>query len=164
MNIAVTGVGGGVGQSILKSLDYSDYNIVALEGGSLSAGLYTSKKSYLVPFANKKNYIAELLEICRKEKISLLFPGTDPELMPLSLNRHLFEEIGTTVIVSKPEVITLASDKLQTYKQLIKAGVNVPFTTPAINFIPDKESYPFILKQRIGGSRSKNVYIINVLF
>jgi carbamoyl-phosphate synthase large subunit len=90
-----------------------------------------------------------------------MFPGSDLELMPLSLNKHLFEEIGTTVIVSKPEVITLASDKLQTYKQLIKAGVNVPFTTPAINFIPDKESYPFILKQRVGGSRSKNVFFIN---
>ena len=161
MNIAVTGVGGGVGQSILKSLDYADYNVVALEGGSLSAGLYTSKKSYLIPFANKENYIPELLEICRKEKISLLFPGTDPELMPLSLNRHLFAEIGTTVLVSRPEVITIADDKQQTYDQLAKAGINVPFTTLAENFMPDWESYPFILKQKVGGSRSKNVYIIN---
>jgi carbamoyl-phosphate synthase large subunit len=161
MNIVVTAVGGGVGQSIMKSLDCSDYNIVATDGGPLSAGLYTSKKSYIVPFAYEEEYIPELLKICKKENISLLFPGSDVELMPLSLNRHLFEEIGTTVIVSRPEVIFLADDKLQTYKQLIEAGVNVPFTTLAMNFTPNKESYPFILKQKVGGSRSKNIFIIN---
>ena len=157
MNIAVTGVGGGVGQSILKSLNYSDYNVVALEADFLAAGLYTSKKSYLIPLAKQENFIPKLLEICKNENISLLFPGTDPELMPLSLNRHLFEEIETSVIVSRPEVITISDDKQQTYNQLVKAGVNVPFTTLAENFKPNKESYPFILKQKVGGSRSKNV-------
>jgi len=161
MNIAITSVGGGVGQSILKSLDYSDYDIVTLDGESLAAGLYASKKSYLVPYSNKENYIPKLLEICEKENILLLFPGSDPELIPLSLNRHLFEEIGTTVVVSRPEVITLSDDKQQTYDQLIKAGINVPFTALAENFVPTKESYPFILKQKVGGSRSKNVYTIN---
>jgi carbamoyl-phosphate synthase large subunit len=160
MNIAITSVGGGVGQSIMKSLDYSDYNIVALNGGLLAAGLYASKKSYLVPYAHQENYIPKLLEICKKETISLLFPGSDPELMSLSLNKHLFEEIGTIVVVSRPEVIALADDKQQTYDQLVKEGINVPFTTLAENFIPNKESYPLILKQKVGGSRSKNVYKI----
>ena len=80
--------------------------------------------------------------------------------MPLSLNRHLFEQIGTTVVVSRPEVIALSDDKQQTYDQLVKVGINVPFTTSAEKFIPNKESYPFILKQKVGGSRSKNVYKI----
>lgn len=160
MKIGITGVGGGVGQSILKSLHDSGYNIVTLDGEYLAAGLYASKISYVIPYANKDNYIPKLLEICKKENISLLFPGMDLELMPLSKNRHLFEEIGTTVVVSRPEVITISDDKFQTYNQLIKAGITVPSTYLAENFNPEKDDFPIILKQKVGGARSKNVYVI----
>lgn len=160
MNIAVTGVGGGVGQNIIKSLEYSDYNIVALDADYLAAGLYLSKTAYLIPYANKDNYIPRLLQICKKENISLLFPGLDPELMPLSLNKHLFDKIGTKVVVSRPEVVTLSDDIHLAFEHLMKFGINVPITFLAKKFKPNKESYPFILRQRVGGSRAKNKYLI----
>ena len=70
-NIAITGVGGGVGQSILKSLTNTDYNLIALDGELLGAGLYTTETAYLIPYANDSNYINKLLEICKNEKIAL---------------------------------------------------------------------------------------------
>ncbi|MEP0134374.1 MAG: ATP-grasp domain-containing protein [Eudoraea sp.] len=160
MNIAVTGVGGGVGQNIIKSLEHSDYNVVALDGDHLAVGLYLSKTAYLIPYANKDNYIPKLLEICKDENISLLFPGLDPELMPLSLNRHLFDKIGTKVVVSRPEVITIFEDIQLAFEHLMRSGVNVPITFLAEKFNPNKESYPFILRQRVGSARSKNKYLI----
>jgi carbamoyl-phosphate synthase large subunit len=160
MNIAITGVGGGVGQSILKSLAETDYNLVALDGEFLGAGLYASHKSYLIPYAKDTEYINRLLEICKKEKILLLFPGLDAELMPLSLNVNAFKAIGTTVVVSKPEVVTISDDKQQTYDELTKAGVSVPFTASPIGFFPKETDFPLILKQKVGGARSKNVYVI----
>lgn len=160
-NIAITGVGGGVGQSILKSLANTNYNLVALDSEVLATGLYSSNTSYLIPYANNINYINRLLEICKTEKIDLLFPGLDAELMTLSLHRDSFKAIGTTIVVSEPEVITISDNKLETYNQLIKAGVSIPFTCSAEDFIPRIESFPLILKQKIGGARSKNVYIIN---
>lgn len=160
MNIAITGVGGGVGQSILKSLAETDYNLITLDGELMGAGLYASHTSYLIPYARNSNYISKLLEICKKEKIALLFPGLDAELMPLSLNVEAFKEIGTTVLVSRPEVVTISDDKQQTYDKLIKAGINVPFTAPAIGFLPVENDFPLILKQKVGGARSKNVYVI----
>jgi len=159
-NIAITGVGGGVGQSVLKSLADTDYNLIALDGELLGAGLYTTANSYLIPYAKDPNYVNKMLEICKREKIALLFPGLDAELMPLSLNSEAFKAIGTTVVVSRPEVILISDDKQQTYDQLIKAGVSVPFTTLAEGFIPKEESFPLILKQKVGGARSKNVYVI----
>lgn len=160
LNIAITGVGGGVGQSILKSLANTDYNLIALDGDLLGAGLYATNKSYLIPYANDPAYINRLLEICQREKIALLFPGLDAELMPLSLHRDAFKAIGTTVVVSAPEVITISDDKQVTYNELIKVGVNVPFTCNAQNFIPKSEDFPLIIKQKLGGARSKNVYFI----
>jgi carbamoyl-phosphate synthase large subunit len=160
MNIAVTGVGGGVGQSILKSLANSEYNIIALDGELLGAGLYASKVSYIIPYANDENYIPRLLDICKKEKISLLFPGLDAELKILSLNKDVFEKIGTTLVVSRSEVISISDNKQETYDQLIKEGVNVPFTSSVENFQSKEFVFPIILKQKIGGARSKNVYVI----
>ena len=160
MNIAITGVGGGVGQSILKSLSNTDYNLIALDGELLGAGLYSTESAYLIPYAKNSNYINRLLEICKKEKVTLLFPGLDAELMPLSLNVAAFKDIGTTVVVSRPEVITISDDKQQTYNELIKAGVNVPFTVSAVGFVPKEKDFPLILKQKVGGARSKNVYVV----
>jgi len=159
-NIAITGVGGGVGQSILKSLAETDYNLIALDGELLGAGLYASETSYLIPYAKDTNYITRLLEICKKEKIDLLFPGLDAELMPLSLNVAAFKPIGTTVVVSSPGVILISDDKQQTYDELVKSGVNVPFTSSVEEFIINEDSFPLILKQKVGGARSKNVYVI----
>jgi carbamoyl-phosphate synthase large subunit len=157
--IAVTGVGGGVGQSVLKSLDHTGYNVIALDGEALAAGLYTTCKSYLVPYSSKHDFIPVLLEICKKEKVSLLFPGLDAELMPLSLNADKFKDIGTTIVVSRPEVITISDDKQATYDKLTAFGIKVPFTTALSGFVPDESSFPLIIKQKVGGARSKNVYI-----
>ena len=156
-NIAVTGIGGGVGQSILKSLYEMDYNVVGLDGEALAAGLYAVPKSYLIPYSNKPNYISSLLEICQKEKISLLFPGLDAELMPLSLHRDAFKSIGTTIVVSSPEVISISDDKQQTFDSLNPLGIHVPFT----NILRGDETptFPVIIKQKVGGARSKNVFI-----
>jgi carbamoyl-phosphate synthase large subunit len=158
--IAITGVGGGVGQSILKSLDQTGYNIVALDGEALAPGLYTVPKSYLIPYSSKPDFIPALLQICKNEKISLLFPGLDAELMPLSLNKEKFAAIGTTIVVSRPEVITISDDKQETYDKLTAFGIKVPFTTGLPNFKPDETMFPLIIKQKVGGARSKNVYVV----
>jgi carbamoyl-phosphate synthase large subunit len=158
-NIAVTGVGGGVGQSILKSLEGSGYNIITMDGELLGAGLYASKKAYLIPYANSPNFIETLLEICKNEKIALLFPGLDAELMPLSLNREVFAAIGTTVVVSRPEVIEISDNKQETYNQLTKAGVAVPLTFSMEGYVPAEGLFPLIIKQKVGGARSKNVFL-----
>ncbi len=158
-NIAVTGVGGGVGQGVLKSLYGTGYNCIALDGEPLAAGLYVTPKAFLVPFANKPTYIPALLDICRREKISLLFPGLDAELMPLSLNREVFAAIGTTLVVSRPEVITISDDKQATYDQLTAFGISVPYTSSLENFLPGSSSFPVIVKQKVGGARSKNVFL-----
>lgn len=157
--IAITGVGGGVGQSLLKSLKDSGYRIICLDGELLAAGLYASEKSYLIPYAKSDNFIPKVLEICELEKVDLLFPGLDAELMPFSLNRDKFKQIGTTVVVSSPEVVTISDDKQATFDELIKAGVNVPFTASIDDYLKLNSSFPAIIKQKVGGARSKNVFL-----
>jgi carbamoyl-phosphate synthase large subunit len=161
-NIAVTGVGGGVGQSILKSLYDTPYNIVGLDGEPLGTGLFAVPKGYQIPYARQSTFIDRLLGICKKEKISLLFPGLDAELMPLAVNRQRFADIGTTVVVSTPSVIAISDDKQLTYECLTPHGISVPRTMPFTAFAQQLEAlaFPLIVKQKVGGARSKNVYLV----
>ena len=158
--IGITGTGGGVGQSILKSLYNTGYKIVALDSELLGTGLYAAPISYLIPFANKPEYISTLLNICTKENISLLFPGLDAELASLSLNRKAFEAIGTTVVVSSPKVIELSNDKQLMYNILINAEIDVPFTAQLKKTTMEQIKFPIIIKQMVGGSRSQNVFLL----
>jgi carbamoyl-phosphate synthase large subunit len=159
--IGITGVGGGVGQSIIKSLQDSEYQLITMDGELQATGLYVGSKSYLIPYAKDLNYINSLLEICQKEKINLLFPGLDAELLILAKNIEKFEAIGTKVIVSSPKVIETANDKLKTYKRLSKKGIQVPFTCALNKFEIADFIFPIIIKPKKDGARSKDVFKID---
>lgn len=65
MSILVTGTGGGAGQSVLKSLQHTDYRVIAADGEVLGTGLYTTGKGYVIPYANSPVFWDERLEIDR---------------------------------------------------------------------------------------------------
>ena len=73
--IGITGVGGGVGQSIIKSLKDTDYDLVTFDSDKLATGLYMNDNSHVIPEAKSNLYIDALCDICKKEKITLIFPG-----------------------------------------------------------------------------------------
>lgn len=163
LSIAVTGAGGGVGQSIAKALGHTDYRIVGMDAEPLATGLYAVPSSYIIPYAREERFIGRLLQICEKENCRLLFPGYDVELPVLSRNVHRFEAIGTRVIVSSPDVVEASNDKFRTYTVMRRLGVPIPRTVDLTSYVPGSDlpmSLPFILKPRIDGARSKDVYLI----
>lgn len=160
-NIGITGVGGGVGQSILKALNGSDYGLIGMDGEVLGTGLYVADKAYTIPYANSPMFIDEVLKICRENDIKLLFPGLDAELIHFSKNRHRFAEIGTTVVVSDEKVIDISEDKWMTFTELTNLGFNVPATFKLAEHRENPPlSFPFIVKPYLGGARSKDVFLI----
>jgi carbamoyl-phosphate synthase large subunit len=158
--IAVTGVGGGVGQGVLKALYGTGYELIALDGEPLATGLYAAPRSYLIPYADRPDYIPSLLKICKKEKVTLLFPGLDAELKQLSLNRNAFKAIGTRVIVSSPDVVEISDDKQRLHAFLKKIRVPTPLTIPLNEVSISQIKFPIIIKQMVGGARSKNVFLV----
>ena len=158
--IAVTGAGGGVGQSIIKSLYDTDYRVIALDGETLGAGLYAVPSSYKIPYANNPEYLSTLLYICQQEKVDLLFPGLDIELEILSKNIGKFKEIGTVVIISDLNVVKISNDKQYMYDCLTKINAAVPFTIPFAQTKIEDIEYPIIFKQMVDGARSQNVFLI----
>jgi carbamoyl-phosphate synthase large subunit len=158
--ILVSGVGGGVGQSILKSLQGSSHEVIAADSFPLAAGIYAASKSYLVPLPSDPNYIDALLEICRSERVCILFPGLDEELPVLSAARERFKKIGVTAVVSDPEVVAMCDDKLATARLLSANGFSAPRTCLLAEDVLSILSFPMVLKPRCGGCRSKGVFVV----
>lgn len=162
ISVAVSGVGGGVGQSIIKALSSSDVTLIGMDGESFATGLYAVSKGYLIPYANDPKFLDEVLRICFKEKCRFFFPGLDIELPILSKNIDKFKQIGTNVIVSEPNVIDICDDKLLTHKFLLKNKIPTPITVSLTDFLSGKISFdfPVILKPKKGGARSRDVSLI----
>ena len=126
-SVLVTGVGGGVGQSIIKALGGSGLVMVGVDADGLASGLQAVPVAYRVPRADDPAFVPTLVDLCRHEHCTLIFPGLDPELPVLAAR---FTEADVTVVVSDPKVIRIGDDKLETADFLASCGFPAPETVP----------------------------------
>lgn len=157
-SILVTGVGGGVGQSVVKALADTEYRVVGVDSEELAAGLHAVPMAYKGYYASDERFVDRLLEICKLEDCGLIFPGHDIELIPLSGYATRFISEGIIPVVSSPDVIQICDDKLATYAFLKEHGFPVPETRSLSE--STAFSGPVVLKPRRGGARSKNTYVV----
>lgn len=164
IRVLVTAIGeAAVGGQILKALRLAEtpYYIVGVDMSPLNLDYSKVDVCYIVPAASNPAYIKKLREICLKEKISVLIPGSEPELIEISKKRDKFHEIGVTPIVGSKEMIELCSDKWRTYEFLKDNGFNYPKTVLVENErdVKDVDFYPIIIKPAKSSSGSKNVFV-----
>ncbi len=150
----VTGVGGGVGQGVLKSLrmiDDLDIEIVAGDMSPHAAGLYVADEAIIVPKASAPDYVDRVIEILRSREIDYYFPGTDVELLVCAENAERIREAsGAEVVVSPVEAVRIADDKYKTCQFLRDHGLPHPATQLAEEADLDALDYPVVLKPRVG--------------
>ena len=72
------------------------------------------------------NYIPMLLDICERNKVDCLIPTIDTDLLLLSKNRSVFEEIGTKVLIANPDKVAICRDKNYTADYFISLGLKSP--------------------------------------
>lgn len=156
-NILVTGVGGGVGQSILKALHGSGFGVVGVDSEELATGLHAVPHAYKGRYAADPLFVDTLLRIAQKENCGIIFPGHDVELLPLATNIARFVASGIMPIVSSPEVVRICDDKLATNDYLKSRG----FPVPATRRLAEVAGFdgPVVLKPQRGGARSRHTYV-----
>ena len=83
-SVLIAGLGGAsLGTEIFKSLRHSgNYNIFGADISSYAYGLYQTGfvRTYIL---DHKQYIPNLLNICKKEKIDAIIPGAEEPLLLL---------------------------------------------------------------------------------
>lgn len=129
MNILVTGSGCPGWYSVYALLQewgqgppryvLSDFNIYGCDAASLPSGSRLAK-NYRVLSGSDDGYADGILKIVRCNKIKVLLPLTDPELIPLAKRRSDFFDEGCQVLVSQPGVLAKVLNKERLYHALGK--------------------------------------------
>ncbi|EGP92884.1 ATP-grasp domain-containing protein [Nitrosarchaeum koreense] len=161
--VLVTGVGGGsLGREIIKAFKIAphNYKIVATDASAKSVGLFETSHRYIVPEANSEKYLTSIQNICSKEKVQVIVPGSEPETEIISKNKKLFSEKNITVLTNPWETIQTCKDKLNLTNFLTSKGIPCPKSILFENdsTIKQIEQYPVVIKPR-SGAGSRNVFL-----
>jgi carbamoyl-phosphate synthase large subunit len=165
LTVLITGCGGAAGQGIVKALqiESNDLRLIGADADPY-AGFFHLKdsglsKGYCLPHADRPNYISEVIKLCRKENVDIIFPGSDSELTKIATHREDLEQLGTKVIVSTIESVMTCRDKWLTYSRLRKAVpvVRSALAEEGVGKALSFTGLPAVVKPRIGWG-SKQVY------
>lgn len=158
ITVLVLGVGGNIGQGILKALKQSklQYRIIGADNIPLSFGLYTVDKAYVSPNAEEDSFIDWILDVCKQEGVEAVLSGVESVLTRLS--EHAYEirkQTGAVCIVSSPALLSISNDKISTCRWLKDHGLNFPNYAPsedieAVEKLVKEYGYTLIGKPRIG--------------
>jgi carbamoyl-phosphate synthase large subunit len=135
--------------------------VLAIDSSWYSAALHEADEGFVFPLLKDPDYVPQLLDLCRRQAVDLIVPTTDREWPVWSEATHRFAAIGTTVAVSAPDVLAIASDKQRTHEWLTNNGFpTVCQTRPAVALHdPAAWPLPLMAKPRFG-SASEGVSLV----
>jgi len=153
--ILVTGIGGNVGQGILRNIKNSGYDIYIVGCNTVlfSAGNHLCDAFYAVPFAYDPAYINEINAIVEKEKIDLIIPSTDYEVYYLAKEK---DKIDTVIATSDIDAAEIYLDKF--HSALHHERYSIPFAATCLPSTYKGQFENFVAKPRKGrGSRGLEI-------
>jgi len=165
ITIGVSCIGSGVGQSVISSLRLSRLPIrtVGLGYNPFAYGAYDCDSYDYTLSIYHEQYVDNLIEVCLKNKIDLLVPGLDDEVMVLAANSKKLRDAGINVILADKELIAICRDKERMEKELnMVADVFVKTydrDTLHEDISDGKVKLPLIAKPR-GGFASRGIKMI----
>ncbi len=167
--ILITGAGSLIGQGVIKVIRKNSLInniIIGADYVNKSVGLQWCDKSYFLPDIldekiSKKKWINAVSKIIAKEKINIIIPCADFEIILFAeFKEYLLKKFSVDVLVSRYDLVEACNDKYKTVQLLKKNNIITPKTfLPNKKFFQNKINYPLVVKPR-KGSTSKNVFIV----
>lgn len=126
--ILIAGAGGAPSEGVINSILRGRRSETVIGMGSEPTDLVLSaaSKKFFVPYANKPEYKARLLQILNAEKPDLVHFQNDLEIFHASLIRDEIIATGTKIFMPDHDVIDTCVHKYKSYLAFKAAGVPVP--------------------------------------
>lgn len=162
MNLLISSVGR---QSFLvkefqKALGASG-KVIVTDYDEKATAFSSSDKSYVAPGYNDVNYVEWMLDLCKKEQISLLISLNVDELLILEENRNHFEDINCFILGGDLNIIKTTYDKYLLHKLCEKLRIDSP-KTYLFKEILDKDNIEFpIIAKPCKGKGSRGNFVIS---
>ncbi len=172
LTILVTAVSGtNTGTQIFEALEMANkrYNVITADISPKALASTLPNTFYTLPPAKDKSYLHALLEVCKKEHVRAVAPGSEPELSLLVQKEKELEAHSITLLANTSDVVKICQDKIETIQFLSKH--NFPYLpTTIIDFSQPPEEMsqrilstlrlPIVLKPYRNTGGSNNVYLI----
>ncbi len=154
-SIIVTGIGGNVGQGVLRNIRDLNLNVLLIgtDIGAFTAGNHLCDVSYKVPYSYDESFIDSIVNIVNKHQVKLIIPTTDYEVYYLSLNQ---DKINAKVVVSESYTTEKYLDKYLSFLHHKKH--NIPFAKSWLPSEYNGEVDEIIVKPRKGRG-SRDIYL-----
>ncbi len=148
--VLVTGIGGNVGQGVLRILraQPESLRLVGTNTRRLSGGNHLCDVVHEVPWARSPEFAAQFARICSDETVDLVIPCTDDE----SVELKRLPALGNHIAGTAASTCATFHDKLETARAFARAGI--PFAATSLPHLYDGSFDRLIVKPRSGhGSR-----------
>lgn len=130
LTVLVTGAGApgikGTLYSLKKNFDNRTVRTIGTDIKKEVIGTYLCDGFYQISRPSEKEYLEQLLSICVHEKVDVLLPQNTLELSVLAEKKSLFQDIGTTIVISDSPAILIANDKYKIMKLAEQIGIPTP--------------------------------------
>ena len=136
----------------------ANLTIIGADITESAPALFFCDETKIVCRIKEPEYIPQLLEICKTEKVDCLIPTIDTDLLLLAENKEKFEAIGTKVLISAVDKVKLCRDKRYTADYFMAVGLKSP--VPVDDASKYELGYPAFIKPK-DGSSSIDAYKVN---
>lgn len=165
ISVLVTAIGGGGhGEQIVKALRLAGvgkYHIVGADARATCPQFAMVDEHVTLPWANNKQYMDALLEVCKRYHIKALFHGCEPELKIFSAERSRINALDIFLPINPAPLIDLCMNKVNTNKKLNELGFFSPryLKISSREILGNVDFFPVVVKPSVGGGGSANVFI-----
>lgn len=159
-----------VGRRGRLMIDFRKYlsgkgRLVATDNWSVAPALFLADKQYMVPKITSPDYMDNVVEICKFEKIRAITTFIDPEIELLSKHRGMFKNMGILPLCPSEQSAHLCFDKYEMFKHLTNKGVRTVLTYHSLDSFYEglrkgDISFPVFIKP-ISGSGSVGAQKVN---
>ncbi|RAP40800.1 hypothetical protein BYZ73_13625 [Rhodovulum viride] len=129
ITVMIAGMAGAsLGTEIAKALAAAGgYHVLGCDISPLAYGHFDAHfaETFL---AERDDYVASVLRLCRAAGVEVLIPGGDQPAALLAPAAARFAEAGIRIAQNAPEVVAVATDKTRCFEVLGAAGVPIPTT------------------------------------
>lgn len=155
IRVLITGVGGDLGQALVKALKISKKSIscYGCDSNPNGTGSAFCKSFHIVPTASDPNYRNDLSELCNRLAIDAVIPSTEQEIQILCRTGNPPKlPSGTPVVCLDADFIETYGDKLKCMQALQDEIDLAPFADgedpAAVSGLVQKSGFPLVIKGR----------------
>lgn len=103
-------------------------SVIATDCSELAPALYLADRHHVVPRITEDGYLETVLDICRREEVSVCLSLIDPELVLLAEHADEFRAIGVTPMISSAEAVNRGFNKWDMFRFCTEHAIATPRT------------------------------------